>query len=333
MSEKNLMTLSDEVTSDLAAAMKFSDLMSKTQFIPKAFIGKPADVLACIMFGQEIGLPPMASLQNIAVINGTPSIYGDGMLAIVKTHPDFVNIKEVYSEENESYTCYVKRKDQSEVIQVFSKKDAIQASLWGKTGPWTSYPKRMLMFRARSWALRDAFPDVLKGLIQAEEAQDIPETERNVTPEVETEKKSTVTDSIKTKVKKTKPVEEVKGEEVEPTPEEVQETVEPVEAIEIEVVDQEESDDKPVQANKEEIVRKIKALSYHAHISPKEAKTIEAISAADPIDKLNSFYETLEPALFKRAQKAMKNLGKAEVKPDNEKGDLFDDTDPKFPIY
>ncbi len=332
MSEKNLMTLSQEVTSDMTALYQFAEAMSTTQFIPKAFIGKKNDVMACIMFGQEIGLGPMAALQNIAVINGTPSIYGDGMLAIVKAHPDFEDIKEVYSEEDESYTCTVKRKNQSEVIQVFSKKDAIQASLWEKTGPWTSYPKRMLMFRARSWALRDAFPDVLKGLLQAEEAQDIPETERNVTPEVETEKKSTVTDSIKKKVNKTKPVEEVKVEEVEPTSEEVQETVEPVEDIETEIVDQEEPDEKPVQANKEEIVRKIKALSYHAHISPKEAKTIEAISAADPIDKLNSFYETLEPALFKRAQKAMKDLGKKKEEVITPNSDLFDNTDPEFPI-
>ncbi len=38
----------------------------------------------------------------------------------------------------------------------------------------TQYPKRMLQLRARGFALRDAFPDVLKGLVTAEEAQDYP---------------------------------------------------------------------------------------------------------------------------------------------------------------
>lgn len=311
MSEKSLMTLSDEVTSNMGQLLEFSKNMAMTQFVPKAFQNKSGDVMACIMFGQEVGLGPMAALQNIAVINGTPSIYGDGMLAVVKNHPDFEDIKETY--ENETATCVVKRKGQSEVIQTFSIDDAKAANLWKKAGPWTNYPKRMQQFRARSWALRDCFPDVLKGLIQAEEARDIPPEERNVTPEVNTEKKEAVTDSIKKKVKKTKKVEEVQVEEttVESEPKTV---IDVVEVVEAEVVDQEEIEEKPkddfIQKNKEEIVRKIKTLSYHAHISVKEAKTIEEISAADPIDKLNHFYGTLEKALFKRAQKALKDLGK-----------------------
>jgi hypothetical protein len=59
----------------------------------------------------------------------------------------------------------------------FSVSDAKKAGLWGKSGPWTQYPKRMLQLRARGFALRDAFPDVLKGLVTAEEAQDYPQAE------------------------------------------------------------------------------------------------------------------------------------------------------------
>jgi hypothetical protein len=36
------------------------------------------------------------------------------------------------------------------------------------------YTKRMLQMRARAWALRDVFTDVLKGLSMAEEAMDTP---------------------------------------------------------------------------------------------------------------------------------------------------------------
>jgi hypothetical protein len=57
----------------------------------------------------------------------------------------------------------------------FSVADAKRAGLWGKSGPWTQYPRRMLQLRARGFALRDAFPDVLKGLVTAEEAQDYPQ--------------------------------------------------------------------------------------------------------------------------------------------------------------
>jgi hypothetical protein len=50
--------------------------------------------------------------------------------------------------------------------------DAKAAGLWAKGGPWTQYPKRMLAMRARGFALRNAFADVLRGLVTAEEAGD-----------------------------------------------------------------------------------------------------------------------------------------------------------------
>jgi hypothetical protein len=74
--------------------------------------------------------------------------------------------------------CEAKRRGyEKPTVARFSVADAKKAGLWGKVGPWTQYPKRMLQLRARGFALRDAFPDVLKGLVTAEEAQDYPATE------------------------------------------------------------------------------------------------------------------------------------------------------------
>jgi len=69
--------------------------------------------------------------------------------------------------------CQAKRRGYAKpTIATFSVADAKKAGLWGKSGPWQQYPKRMLQLRARGFALRDAFPDVLRGLVTAEEAQD-----------------------------------------------------------------------------------------------------------------------------------------------------------------
>tara|TARA_R110002020_G_scaffold37892_1_gene114463 strand:- start:30 stop:494 length:465 start_codon:yes stop_codon:yes gene_type:complete len=51
---------------------------------------------------------------------------------------------------------------------------AKKAKLWGKPGPWTQYPARMLQVRARAMALRDQFADVLSGIHIGEEVRDIP---------------------------------------------------------------------------------------------------------------------------------------------------------------
>lgn len=173
----------------LTEAMQFSEHLASSSMVPKAYQGKPADILVCVQWGYEIGLAPMQALQNIAVINGKPSVYGDAALALVQASPLCEGIDEHIDGEgtaNPVAVCIARRKGRMPVVCKFSVEDARRAGLWGKAGPWQAYPKRMLQMRARGFALRDAFPDVLKGLITAEEAQDYPTDEprkmRDITP-------------------------------------------------------------------------------------------------------------------------------------------------------
>src|SRR5262249_38665728 len=151
-----------------------------------AFKGKPGDILAAVQMGAEVGLAPMAALQNIAVINGKPTIWGDAIPAIAMRHPDFEAINETFDDMTMTAKCAVRRKGSPEQTRTFSKADAEAAGLWGKQGPWKQYPKRMLQMRARGFAMRDVFPDALKGLITREEAEDYP-TLKMVNPEPEKE--------------------------------------------------------------------------------------------------------------------------------------------------
>jgi hypothetical protein len=159
----------------LDEAMQYAKLISDSDLAPKDYKGKPGNVLVAIQMGQELGLKPMQAIQNIAVINGRPSIWGDAMIALISSHPEFVDIKE-WTENNVAY-CKIKRKNQSEQVRSFSLEQAKKAGLAGKPGPWTQYPDRMLQMRARGFALRDVFADALKGIQMAEEVIDIPSSE------------------------------------------------------------------------------------------------------------------------------------------------------------
>lgn len=163
---------------------RFSEKLAASGLCPKRYANKPGDVAVCIQMGLELGLSPMSALQNIAVINGMPTIYGDAALGLVRAS----GLIEIYKEEviedvsNEEkddskidklgVKVTVKRKGEKPHESIFTVKDARKASLWGKAGPWTQYPKRMLMFRARGFALRDVFPDVLMGFKTFEEVND-----------------------------------------------------------------------------------------------------------------------------------------------------------------
>ena len=174
----------------ITEAIQFSEMLAKSAMVPKQYQGKPEDIMVAVQWGYEIGLAPLQALQNISVINGKPSVYGDAAMALVQASPVCDGVDEYMEGEgtaNPVAVCVAKRKGRNPVIARFSVDDAKRAGLWGKGGPWQSYPKRMLQMRARGFALRDAFPDVLKGLITAEEAQDYPSEAaprpaRDVTP-------------------------------------------------------------------------------------------------------------------------------------------------------
>jgi hypothetical protein len=158
-------------------AFRFATMVAKSDFAPKDFKGKPESCLLAIQHGSEIGLSPMQSLQNIACINGRPAIWGDAALAVAMASPVCEYVRESIEGDGESMvaTCTAKRRGyETPTVARFTVADAKKAGLWGKSGPWTQYPRRMLQLRARGFALRDAFPDVLKGLVTAEEAQDYP---------------------------------------------------------------------------------------------------------------------------------------------------------------
>ena len=83
-------------------------------------------------------------------------------------------------------------------MTTFSEQDAKVAGLWGKSGPWKQYPKRMLQMRARGFNLRDNFADILGGLITAEEARDMPEAEWS---EVKDDKPTTLKERLAANVR------------------------------------------------------------------------------------------------------------------------------------
>lgn len=155
---------------------RFCKAVVNSTLAPKSF-DTPEKVMVAIQAGLEVGLAPMQALQSIAVVNGKPVIFGDAALALAMRHLDFEDIEETV--ESNVATCTIKRRGRTPVVRKFSEADAKKAQLWGKSGPWSSYPARMLQMRARSYALRDSFPDALKGLGVAEEVRDY--TPRNVT--------------------------------------------------------------------------------------------------------------------------------------------------------
>lgn len=158
-------------------ALQFSQYLADSELVPKDYRGNPGNCLIAMQWGSELGLKPLQALQNIASINGRPALWGDAVIALVRASPlcEFV----IETDDGQTATCRVKRRGEPEQSRTFGMDDARTAGLLGKQGPWTQYPKRMRQMRARAFALRDVFPDVLRGMPVAEEVMDMP-GERNM---------------------------------------------------------------------------------------------------------------------------------------------------------
>jgi len=174
------------IPTDVDQALRISEMFAKSDLVPDNYKNKPANIFLAVSAGASLGLAPFQAMQNIAVINGKPSIWGDALLAMVRNDKRCLSVKETIEGEGtaRTATCSVSRlapNGETEVISSsFSMGNAQKAGLLNRK-PWQSYPDRMLQMRARGFALRDAFADVIGGLITTEEAQDYPMKEAQKT--------------------------------------------------------------------------------------------------------------------------------------------------------
>jgi hypothetical protein len=159
---------------DYDEAQRLAKLLCEAKMAPQGF-EKPETCLVGILQGMEMGLSPLFALQRMAIVDGRLTIWGDGALALVLRSGLCVSITEWLegNEESEWIShCEVLREGWDRPItRSFAVQDAKRANLWHKPGPWTEYPKRMLQMRARAFALRDVFADVLGGLYFREEIE------------------------------------------------------------------------------------------------------------------------------------------------------------------
>lgn len=164
---------------------RFATTVVNSGLAPKSF-ETPEAVMVAVQFGMELGLTPMQALQNECVINGKVGIYGEASLAICmrdssyEDHEEWFEVDKqriaeedvipaINAKKNVVAFTEMKAKGRLPVKRAFSVADAQKASLWGKGGPWTNYPQRMLRFKARHWAEKDCFPNALKGIPLAED--------------------------------------------------------------------------------------------------------------------------------------------------------------------
>lgn len=154
---------------ELQEAANIAANLARTSFVPSTLRGKVEDLTAAILAGQELGLPVMATLRSIDVIQGTPGLRAHAMRGLVQTHGHSVQLVKSTPE-----LCVMRgrRAGESEWQEVtWTIARAEQMALAGK-GEWKKQPQTMLVARATGEICRLIASDVLYAMPYAAEELD-----------------------------------------------------------------------------------------------------------------------------------------------------------------
>lgn len=173
MTSTDLVHVDDRTTFDmLGPAGELAERIARTEFVPKDLRNKADAIAACVLYGHELGIPPMQSLAKIHVVEGRPTMGAELMRAAVLRAGHDIWIDEATTTR---VTVCGRRADWPEdrVAKVtWTMDDAKKAGLDGKQN-WRKYPRAMLTARASSEMCRLNFPDVLGGIsYSSEELED-----------------------------------------------------------------------------------------------------------------------------------------------------------------
>lgn len=144
--------------------MHFAEVISQAKgMLPRAYEGNPANVLVAVQYGASLGIEPMAALQNIDVIQGTPTLSAKAVAALVRANGHKLWMTE--DEQNMSATCTIVRNDDKEhpVTVTRDKAWAQRMGLLGKDN-YKKQPTTMLMWRAVTACANRACPELFLGL-------------------------------------------------------------------------------------------------------------------------------------------------------------------------
>ncbi len=136
--------------------------LAGTSFVPRVMQGRPDEVTGAILAGTELGLPPMAALRAIDIIDGTPAVRAHALRGIVQHHGHNVWLEE--STENRAVVCGHRAGEQQRVQKsIWTIDRARKANLLGKKN-WTGHTQAMLVARATAELCRLIASDAIIGM-------------------------------------------------------------------------------------------------------------------------------------------------------------------------
>ncbi|MDV2474212.1 hypothetical protein F8M49_29975 [Rhodococcus zopfii] len=165
-------------------AYRLAEGMCKTALVPAMYRNKPEDGTAAILYGAELGLNPIQSLQQIFTVHGKPAIEARTMVALLKvkgyhiwtessTDDEVTVCGQAPSGITESSTWDIERATKAGYVPTIDEKTGKyktndKGNLIGNE-KYLKDPQAMLYAKAAAEVCRKLAPDVLLGIAYTRE--------------------------------------------------------------------------------------------------------------------------------------------------------------------
>jgi hypothetical protein len=162
----------------IGEAIEVSTKLAASTLLPPDLQKQPANVLVQVLAGRERGLGMMQSIAGFHVIKGKPVMSSEMMAALVKRSPECEYLQLLETSE-ESATYETKRKgDPKPTRMSYTAAEAKRAGTYKADSGWAKAPAAMCRARAVAALCRVVYPDLLLGICEESEAEEIKARDR-----------------------------------------------------------------------------------------------------------------------------------------------------------
>jgi hypothetical protein len=164
----------------LEAAKEQAQLLAKSDLIPQAYMGKPANCLIAFNMAQRLDADPLMVMQNLYIVHGSPGWSSKFLIATFNQSPEYTALRYDFKgdEDTDDWACRARavEKATGETLTGpwVSIKIAKAEGWYQKKGSkWQTMPELMLRYRAATLFIRTTAPEISMGLQTAEELHDV----------------------------------------------------------------------------------------------------------------------------------------------------------------
>lgn len=150
--------------------IRLANLIAPTEFVPRGLRDSAPATAAAILYGREVGLPPMTALTMTHVIDGKPAMAAEAMRGLILAAGHDL---EVIETTRARCALRGRRFGQERWTTVTVEVDEFRHLTGNPKKPnWQLYPRQMMQARATVELARLVFPDVIHGFRAVEELDD-----------------------------------------------------------------------------------------------------------------------------------------------------------------